>query len=94
MNPFKRKEVVEEPIGPQMVAVFTGRGTPEMCMTTFGWIMGKLKLLGNLKTAEDVALHNVSMEILDEMKARPTVNLLHPEKLTLLIEYERPEDAT
>ena len=94
MNLFKKSpQQAEEPMGPVLVAVFSGRGSPEMCQQTFGWLMQKLKLWGTLKTPEDVALHNAALEIFAEMRAQPAINLKELEKLTLVIEYEKPEEA-
>jgi hypothetical protein len=94
VNLFKKSpQQAEEPMGPVLVAVFSGRGSPEMCQQTFGWLMQKLKLWGTLKTPEDVALHNAALEIFAEMRALPAVNLKQLEKLTLVIEMARPEDG-
>jgi hypothetical protein len=64
-----------------------------MAMEVFGWLMAKLRLWGKLDSAESVALHNVSLEIMGEMRANPSTNLKDLERLTLVIEHERPEDA-
>jgi hypothetical protein len=84
----------EEPIGPTAVMVFQGRVgvTPEMTMRVFGWIMDKLHLWGKLTTPEEMALHNVAMDILCEMRAQPTLGIGRLDKITLLIQYEaKPE---
>ena len=80
-------------MGEMLVATFTGRASPEMAQECFGWLMAKLKLWGKLDSAESVALHNVSLDIMETMRAFPSTNLKVPEKLTLVIEHERPEDA-
>ena len=80
-------------IGQELVATFTGRADSQIAGETFGWIMSKLKLWGKLTSAEDVALHNVALEIMNEMRAGPTVNLKDLGKIVFLIEHERPEDA-
>ena len=88
--PFQKKSST---MGEQLVAVFSGRqGLPaEMSLEVFGWLMMKLKLWEQLKTPEDVALHNVALDILKEMRASPSLGLRHPEKIIFSIEYERPE---
>jgi len=81
-------------MGQEIVATFQGRASPEMAGEVFGWLMAKLKFWQKLETPEDVALHNVALEIVKEMRASQSVNLKNLDQLTLVIEHERPEDAT
>lgn len=91
-KPFRRS-TEEVQMGQMLVATFTGRSDPQIAGETFGWLMMKLKLWGKLTSAEDVALHNVALEIMNEMRAGPTVSLKDLGKIVFLIEHERPEDA-
>jgi len=80
-------------VGDILTATFTGRASAEMAMEAFGYLMQRLKLWETVKSAEDVALHNEALAILKEMRGAPSLNLKNPAKITILIEYERPDDA-
>jgi hypothetical protein len=81
-------------MGQEIVAVFQARGTPDMAAEVFAYLMAKLKLYEPLKSAEDVALHNVALEIMSEMRAAQAINLKDMGRITLVIEHERPDDLS
>lgn len=81
-------------MGEMLVATFTGRASPDMAMEVFGHLMQMLRLWGKLESEEHVALHNVALEIIGQMRAGPTLNLKDLSRITMVIEHERPEDAT
>jgi hypothetical protein len=91
MNLFRRP-TAQVTMGQEIVATFSGRASPDMAMEVFGYLMQKLKLWGELKSQEDVVLHNAALQIIAEMRAGPSVNLKDLGKLTFVIEHERPED--
>ena len=90
---WPRRTPQEVTMGQEIVATFQGRASPEMAAEVFGYLMMKLHLWGKLETAEHVALHNVALEIMSEMRASPATNLKDLGRLTLVIEHERPEDV-
>ena len=94
-NPFRRTPQGAEAqttIGGTLVATFTGRADSQIAGETFGWLMSKLKLWGKLTSAEDVALHNVALQIVNTMRANPSLNLKDLSTLKFEIEHAHAED--
>ena len=94
-NPFRRTPQGAEAqttIGGTLVATFTGRATPAMAMEAFGWLMLQLRLWEPLEKPEHVALHNVALQIVNTMRANPSLNLKDLSTLKFEIEHAHAED--
>jgi hypothetical protein len=81
-------------MGQMYVSTFSGQASAEVAQEVLGDLLNDLLLWTELKTAEDAALHNAALRILKKMRAGPSLGLKSLDKITLLIEHERPEDAT
>jgi len=79
-------------IGETYVAVFTGRGNPEMCQEVLGDLMAELNLWSPLRTPEELAEHNAALRILAKMNALVAIDPKAPGKVTLVIVHESPAD--
>ena len=73
------------------IAVFTGRGSPEECLETFGELLFEMKLWSKLNDPEEVVLHNHAVDILESMGLKYVVNTKRPNSMRFEIDFPEQE---
>ena len=77
-----------------MGAVFQGRASHDDCLLTFGELLYDLKLWEDLKSPEDLVLHNFAVGLLRQMGLTYIINPKKGQLIRFEIAYPEPGEMS